>query len=483
MRRSLIGSPVVPTSTRATDIPGWKSNSPEPLARSRARATSCAPNGKTVLLDCGLFQGRRRDAETKNRALPCPVDEIDAIVLSHAHLDHSGRLPFLAAHGYGNVIHATKATAELTAIMLADSARIQENDVAFLRRHGRPAAPPLYNIRDASRVEELIRRQVYGEWFDVSDGIRARYTDAGHILGSASVVLEATEGSVVSRLIFSGDVGRAGLAIIRDPDPPADAADLVIMESTYGDRDHESVSAAREHLARVVRETAARGGRVLIPAFAVGRAQELVYELHVLAREGAIPAIPIVIDSPLATAATHVFEQNAELLDRTEAPVREIPHLFRFDLLSYTSSTEESKALNDRAGPLIIIAGSGMAEGGRILHHLRNGASNPRNTVLIVGFQAEHTLGRRIVERRPVIRVLGEEVELRAKVEILNGYSAHADRTELAHWLATVRSTSPQLRRVCLVHGESAAQAALSSALESQGYHVSCPGAGDRVDV
>jgi metallo-beta-lactamase family protein len=440
-------------------------------------------NGTTVLLDCGLFQGRRRDAEAKNRALPCPVADVDAVVLSHAHLDHSGRLPFLASQGYARAIHATKATAELTAIMLADSARIQENDVAFLRKHGRSAAPPLYGVSDASQVEQLIRRQVYGEWFNVVDGVRAKYTDAGHILGSASVVVETTEGSVVSRLIFSGDVGRTGLPLIRDPEPPTEPADLVIMESTYGDRDHESVAAAREHLARVVRETAARGGRVLIPAFAVGRAQELVYDLHVLARAGAIPAIPIVIDSPLATAATEVFENNADLLDRTEAPVREIARLFRFDSMSYTSSTEESKALNDRAGPLIIIAGSGMAEGGRILHHLKNGASNPRNTVLIVGFQAEHTLGRRIVERQPVIRVLGDDVELRAKVEILNGYSAHADRTELARWLGAVRSTSPRLGRVCLVHGEPAAQAALSSALEADGYHVSCPQPGARITV
>ena len=218
----------------------------------------------------------------------------------------------------------------------------------------------------------MIRRQPYGEWFGVVDGMRAEYTDAGHILGSASVVLEVDGGRRSSRdSIFSGDVGRAGLPIIRDPEPPTEPADLVIMESTYGDRDHESVAAARDHLARVVRETAARGGRVLIPAFAVGRAQELVYDLHVLARDGAIPPIPIVIDSPLATAATEVFERNnADLLDRTEAPVREIERLFRFDSMSYTSSTEESKALNDRAGPLIIIAGSGMAEGGRILHHL-----------------------------------------------------------------------------------------------------------------
>ena len=287
----------------------------------------------------------------------------------------------------------------------------------------------------------------------------------------------------MSRLVFSGDVGRAGLPIIRDPEPPTDAADLVIMESTYGDRDHESVAAARDHLARVVRDAATRGGRVLIPAFAVGRAQELVYDLHVLTRERAIPAVPIVIDSPLATAATEVFERNADIHDQTEAPVREIKELFRFEQLSYTNSVEESKALNTRVGPLIVIAGSGMAEGGRILHHLLVGASNPRNTILIVGFQAEHTLGRRIVERQPVIRVLGEEVELRANVEILNGYSAHADRTELAKWLGAVRRSSPNLEQVCLVHGEVPAQTALSAALSAQGYTVSCPKAGERVTV
>lgn len=432
-------------------------------------------NGKTVLLDCGLFQGHRGETETKNRALPCPIERIDAVVLSHAHLDHAGRLPFLVSNGYSKTIHATKATADLCAIMLADSAHIQESDFAFLSRHGRDVNPPLYGVRDAARAEELMERHAYDEWFDVCDGVRARYVDAGHILGSASVVIEATTGSRISRLIFSGDIGRAGLPIIRDPMPPSDAADIVIMESTYGNRDHESVASARDHLARVVRETAARGGRILIPAFAVGRTQELVYDLQVLTREKAIPPIPIIIDSPLATAATGVFERNSDVFDHTEGPVRDIEQLFRFAQLTYTSSTAESKALNARVGPMIVIAGSGMVEGGRILHHLVNGASNSRNTILIVGFQAENTLGRRIVERRPMIRVLGNDVELRATVEIINGYSAHADRTELAAWLSAVRRTSPKLRTVCLVHGEEEAQEALSGALRAQGCSVKCP--------
>lgn len=440
-------------------------------------------NGKTILLDCGMFQGRRSESEAKNRKLPVPIAEIDAVVLSHAHLDHAGRLPLLARAGYSGPIHMTSATADLTAIMLADSARIQENDYAFLLRKNRNAAPPLYEVKDAARVEELVRRQPYDAWFDVVPGIRVRFTDAGHILGSASVVVESTENGGKKTLVFSGDVGRWGLPIIRDPSPPTDAADVVILESTYGNRDHESVEGAQAHLARVVRETAAKGGRVLIPAFAVGRAQELVYDLHRMLRAGEIPRVPIVIDSPLATLATAVFEHNAELFDRTEKPVREIEKLFRYDMLSFTNNTEESKALNERHGPLIIIAGSGMAEGGRIVHHLAHGASNPRNTILIVGFQAEHTLGRRIVERRPTIKVFGDEVELRANVEVLNGYSAHADRTELANWLAAVKKTSPDLKQVYLVHGEVEAQDAFAAQLGKSGYKVRAPEPHTRVVV
>ena len=440
-------------------------------------------NGKTVLLDCGLYQGRRSETDEKNRRLPCTIEEISGLVLSHAHLDHAGRLPFLVRSGYRGPIFATSATADLTAIMLADSARIQENDFEFLKRHKRPVAPLLYDVRDAADTEELVRRQKYYEWFEVTSGIRAMFTDAGHILGSGSVVVEVTEGSTTRRIVFSGDVGRPGLPIIRDPDPPKVAADLVIMESTYGDRDHESVAGARDHMARVVRETAARGGRILVPAFAVGRAQELVYDLNVLARSNQIPRIPIIIDSPLATAATSVFEHHVELFDQTEAPVREIADLFNFDLLSFTNNVNESKALNERNGPMIIIAGSGMAEAGRIIHHLAHGASNPRNTILIVGFQAEHTLGRRIVEKQRTIKVFGEEIELRAQVEILNGYSAHADRTELAAWLDAVRKSSPSLGEVCLVHGEPKAQDALAERLREAKYVVRCPVPGEKLHL
>ena len=293
-------------------------------------------------------------------------------------------------------------------------------------------------------------------------------------------MLDCTEDGRTVRVVFSGDVGRKGLAIIRDPHPPT-GADVVIMESTYGDRDHLPIADAREELGRVVREAAARGGRVLIPAFAVGRVQELVYDLHSLARADKIPRLPIYIDSPLATSATDVFERHPECFDHTEDLVRAVDELFKFDLLRFTRDMAESKSLNAKNGPMIIISPSGMAESGRILHHLAHSASDPRNTILVVGFMAEHTLGRRIVEKRPFLRIFGSDVPLKAQVEILNGYSAHADRGELTAWLDAVKSTSPKLSRVLLVHGEAPAQDALRESLTARGYHCTAPAPGDKV--
>ena len=435
--------------------------------------------GRTVLLDCGLFQGRRGETHAKNLRLPVPIGEIDSIVLSHAHIDHAGRLPFLVRNGYSGTIWCTPATRDLCAVMLADSAHIQESDAEFLARRGKAAAEPLYGMRHATRTIELMTGVPYSRGFDVVPGVHATFVDAGHILGSASVVLECTEGSTSRRLVFSGDIGRSGLPIIRDPEPPRDA-DAVIMESTYGNRTHESVDGARDHLAQVIRETAARGGRVLIPAFAVGRTQELVYDLHVLARAGAIPRIPIYIDSPLAIDTTSVFEMHPDVFDQGEDLVRAVRELFRFELTNYTRDVEESKQLAQLHGPMVIIAASGMVESGRILHHLVQGASNPRNTVLIVGFQAEHTLGRRIVERRPTLRIFGDEVPLRAEVVVINGYSAHADRTELSQWIDSVQRASPRLKNVWLVHGEPPAQDEFATALGAKGLRVGCPAPGER---
>lgn len=442
---------------------------------------------RTVLLDCGMFQGRRSESRLKNAKLPVPVDEIDAIVLSHAHIDHAGRLPYLVAQGYKGTIWCTAATRDLCAIMLADSAHIQEKDAEFLAKHRDEHIEPLYRVEDATRTQEQMIGMPYHKWFEVTDGVRAMFTEAGHILGSASVALELREGSETRRVVFSGDIGRSGLPIIRDPEPPPLGGDVILCESTYGNRDHESVEGARDQLAECIRRTAARGGRVLIPAFAVGRTQELLYDLHLLLRDGKIPSIPIYLDSPLATAATSVFAMHPEVFDRSEALVRHTTDLFDFPLVQFTRDVSESKALNNRHGPMIIIAASGMAESGRILHHLRFGAPDARNTILIVGFQADHTLGRRIVERRNMLKIFGEEVPLAAEVEVLNGYSAHGDRTELARWLDAVRAHGAADGRrdpqVYLVHGEPDAQEAFASQLRNKGFRVAIPSPGDRVAI
>jgi metallo-beta-lactamase family protein len=304
--------------------------------------------------------------------------------------------------------------------------------------------------------------------------------DAGHILGSSSVVLDCRENGLKRRLVFSGDIGRWGLPIIRDPAMP-DGADVVIMESTYGNRDHGPVEDARARLAAIVSETAARGGRVMIPAFAVGRTQELLYDLHGLFKEGRIPRIPIFIDSPLASDVTSVFEMHPDCFDTGEDLVRRVENLFRFDLVRYTRKVDESKSLNSLRTPFVVIAASGMAESGRIVHHLLHGAADPRNTILIVGFQAEHTLGRRIVEKRPMIRVFGEDIPLRARVEVLNGYSAHGDRSELLRWIDGVREKSPSLKQVHLVHGEPEAQDVFQGVLRTRGMDATAPSRGTTV--
>jgi metallo-beta-lactamase family protein len=421
-----------------------------------------------------MFQGKRQESADKNRQLPVAIADLDAVVLSHAHIDHSGRLPYLIAEGYSKTIFATSATRDLCAIMLADSAHIQEKDAEFLAKRHKGFIEPLYGMRHAVRTMDLMVGVPYGHAFDVVPGVRATYIDAGHILGSASVLLDCTEGGTTKRLVFSGDIGRSGLAIVRNPVPP-DGADALIMESTYGNRDHESVEGAKAQLAQVVRETAAKGGRVLIPAFALGRTQEMIYALHSLVKEGAIPSIPIYVDSPLAIDATTVFEMHPETFDTSEEMVVKTSELFRFDLLHYTRDVEESKALSRARGPMIIIAASGMMENGRILHHLAQGASDPRNTILVVGFQAEHTLGRRVVEKSPTLQIFGDEVPLHARVEVINGYSAHADRTELIGWLGQVKERSPELGPIWLVHGEALVQDEFKIALSGLGYSVDCP--------
>ena len=436
-------------------------------------------NGRRVVLDAGLFQGHREESRKLNNDLPFDPRQIDAVVLSHAHIDHAGRLPLLAARGYDGPIHATPATRDLCAVMLADAAHIQETDFAFLERKGRlgPASAPLYTVADAVRVQELMHGHPYGKAFRVDGtGIRAEFHDAGHILGSASVALTG-ERPGDPRVVFSGDIGRWGQPIIRDPMPPKGAVDVLIIESTYARKSHGTMHDADNDLAAIVRRTVDRGGKVLIPSFALGRTQEMIYALHQLLAEGRIPAIPIIIDSPLALGATDVFRMHPEIFDRTESMIRNDTRIFDHRLVRFTRSVDESKELNTMAGPAIIIAASGMVEAGRILHHLINHGENPNNTILFVGFQAEHTLGRRIKEGTPPYRIYGEERVIHAEVAAIDGYSAHGDRDELRRW---VRELDGPVRRAFCVHGEPESLAAMKDILLEEGVeHVDIPKHGE----
>jgi metallo-beta-lactamase family protein len=423
--------------------------------------------GARFLLDAGLFQGRRSETHTLNAHLPFDPRRLDGVVLSHAHIDHAGRLPLLVRHGFHGPIYTTPATRDLSAVMLPDSAHIQEKDHEYLQRRGKagPETEPLYNLADAVAVQELMVGVPYRRITHLRKHLALEFVEAGHILGSASIDLRLTEGGN-HRIVFSGDIGRSGLPIIRDPQPPSGPIDTLIIESTYADRDHETVAGAEERLGEAVRRTAARGGKVLIPAFALGRVQELVYSLHQLHRAGRIPDLPIYVDSPLAVDTTTVFRMHPEVFDAREHLVAEAATLFDFPLVRYVREVAASKALNQATGPAVIIAASGMAESGRILHHLANGAGDHRNLILFVGFQADHTLGRRIQSGEEMLRIFGQEYPRRAEVETIGGYSAHADRTELRAW---VRRLGGPIRRAFVVHGEAPGLAAMAAILRAEG--------------
>ena len=437
---------------------------------------------KRILLDCGLFQGRREEARKKNENFPLDVGDIDAVVLSHAHIDHTGRLPLLIKKGYAGPIFCTSATRDLCSVMLPDSGFIQEKDFEFLKKRGHnDLAEPLYTAADATRVVDSMMSLPYDRPLDIASGIRLTYTDAGHMLGSASVVLDIDAAGARRRLVFSGDVGRAGLPIIRDPKPPKGLADVLIVESTYANKVHESVREAQGLLASYVNKVAKRGGKIFIPAFAIERAQELIYELHSLARDNAIPEIPIYVDSPLAVNATDVFRLHPEAFDVSERLVRETDDLFRFPMVKYVRSVDQSKGLNTLRGPIIIIAASGMAESGRILHHLRNGIGDSKNLVLIVGFQASYTLGHHLQEGAKEVRIYGEMVPCRAEVATIGGYSGHADRNELRQWVRGLEQTP---KRAFTVHGETEQLQAMAGLLRDLDVkQVDVPSLGQTFDL
>ncbi|MFL5401858.1 MAG: MBL fold metallo-hydrolase RNA specificity domain-containing protein [Gemmatimonadales bacterium] len=438
--------------------------------------------GARILLDAGLFQGRRAEAHSLNARLPFDARRIDGVVLSHAHIDHSGRLPLLLKEGFHGPVYCTSATRDLTAVMLADAAHIQEKDYEFLQRHGKAGtdSEPLYTLRDALAVPDLMVGVPYRRVFYLRKHLALEFKDAGHILGSATVDLRIAEGGS-HRLVFSGDIGRSGLPIIRNPEPPSGPIDTLIVEATYADRRHESFTEAEARLGEAVRRIAARGGKILVPAFAVGRAQELIYSFHRLFRAGQIPSIPIYIDSPLAVDVTTVFRMHPEVFDRREELIEATNELFDFPLLRYVRNVSDSKAINSLNGPAVIIAASGMAESGRILHHLAHGIGDHRNLILFVGFQAEHTLGRRIESGQEAVRILGQEHQRRAEVETIGGYSAHADRDELRGW---VRNLGGPIRRAFVVHGEPASLEAMAAILREEGVgDVRVPAHGESFDL
>lgn len=429
-------------------------------------------NGANLLLDCGLYQGRRRDTYDRNLNFPFPPKKVDAVILSHAHIDHSGNLPNLVRQGFEGPIYTTYASKHLTDVMTRDSGHIQESDIEFLNKRrakkGEPPVEPLYTIADAVKAAWHLSGVEYNKSFAPVPGVSARLVEAGHILGSAGVILELEEKGNLVRLMFSGDIGRAGLPLLRPPVMPFDI-DYLIMECTYGNRSHDTTDQAYDILQDVAQRTIHRGGKVIIPAFAVGRTQTLVYFLHQMMDQGQIPKVPVFIDSPLAINITDIFRQHSECFDPEVIEfIRSDPHgaALGFEMLEYTRSVEESKAINKMSGPAVIISASGMAETGRILHHLRNNVENPKNTVLITSWMAPHTLGRRLKEGVKSIKVFGDTFKVRAEVATINGLSAHADRTQLLDYALRVKD---RVKHVFLVHGEAKPAAALMEAMRESG--------------
>ncbi len=426
-------------------------------------------NGRLILLDCGLVQGHRQEAEERNRNLPFDPQSIDCVVLSHAHIDHSGNLPRLLAGGFEGPIYCTPATRDLCSIMLPDSAHIQEKDAEYVnkrhRRKGLPPVRPLYTAQEAVAVLAQIVSVSYNRPTQIAPGVRLRFLDAGHILGSAITLLEISENGRLVRFAYTGDLGRPNMPLLRDPDQVRDV-DVLVIESTYGSRLHERIAELPQKLAEIVKRTYERRGKIIVPAFSVERTQEVVYFLNQLWQEGQIPDLPVFVDSPLSTNATAIFRMHPECFDQeTYRFMQEHEDPFGFDRLHYVRDVEESKKLNTFNEPCIIISASGMCETGRILHHLKNNIENPANTILIVGFMAENTLGRRLVERQEWVNIFGEPHRLRAEVAILNAFSAHADRDEL---LAYVRGMRPErLRHVFVVHGEPSQAEPLAEALRA----------------
>jgi metallo-beta-lactamase family protein len=428
------------------------------------------------IIDCGLFQGRRDEAYDRNEHFPFDPASLDACVLSHAHIDHSGNLPNLVKHGFQSRIVATSATRDLCAYMLPDSGHIQEEDIRYVnkinaKRH-LPPREPIYTRHDAEESLKYITAEPYHTAIEIADGATVTFYEAGHVLGSALPLIEfKTRGGAV-RVGYIVDLGRPDPVIIKSPERVPDV-DYMILESTYGGRYHSPIADAKETLAKTVRETAARGGKIVIPSFALERTQEVMYYLRELLNEGRIPQIPVYVDSPLAINISEVFRAHPECFDdEMMAQIRNDGDPLGTRIMSFVHSPEESERVDDDHSPMIIISASGMCESGRVLHHLRHTIENSRNTVLIVGFVAKNTLGRRIVEREPVVKIFGEEHPLRAQVVVINAFSAHADRNELLAYVAPFKGS---VKEIFIVHGDEDQSEKLLAALRDRGFSARIP--------
>lgn len=442
-----------------------------------------------VLLDCGFFQGRRRESIDRNKNLGFEPSEIDAVVLSHAHIDHSGALPLLMRTGYEGPVYATPATRDLCAAMLADAAAIQESDARYINKlvargeTDMDHVDALYTEQDVVNVLQHMISIPYHRKEIIAPGVTLSFLDAGHVLGSAITILDVEDEGKTKRIVFTGDLGRKRMPILRDPEAPEGAYTL-ITESTYGDRMHKPIEEMDAQLADVMKRVYERGGKVIIPSFALERAQEIVFALKALKQQGRMPNMPVYVDSPLTVKITDIFRLHPECYDEeTRALMQKNQSPFDFDQLKYISDVEDSKALTADNHPAVIISASGMCEAGRILHHLKAAIESDKNAVLIVGFQAQHTLGRRIVEKRARVKIFGVERDLRAEVVVLNGFSAHADQKDLVDFAVDAKARGP-LAHVALVHGEPGPQKILAGLLAARGIpDVRAPALGDKMEV
>lgn len=446
-------------------------------------------NGKRIFLDYGMCQGNRKEAEIKNKTLVMPAEKIDAVILSHAHIDHSGALPFLVKNGYRGPIYATHATRDITNYMLLDSAFIQEREAEYLndrnkkKKNGKEPIEPFYGVEDAAETMKLFIGMGYDRPFEVAPGVFCSLRDAGHILGSAQVVLviDDIETKKQHILVYTGDLGRKRLPLLRDP-VQIERADILLMESTYGNRFHKSILDIEDRLTHMVNKTAKRGGKIIIPAFALERTQEIVYYLNILFSNKKIPELPIFVDSPLAVNLTEIFTSHPECLDKEtwNEFIHNQKNPFGFGRLKYIHDVEDSKALNEYQGPCIIISSAGMCEHGRILHHLKNNIENPKNTILIVGYMAENTLGRKLLEKQKVVKIFGDMFQVKAEIEVMDAFSAHADRSDLIDYVSNIRD----LKHIFLVHGEKQQGLTFKGILEEQGYtNVHTPTMGETVEI